>query len=160
MPIAASGLSGPQEASANLRLDSWKEIASYLGKGERTAKRWESERALPVHRLPGGGRGSVYAYTAELDEWLRSAKALAGTELEIGLDGADAGADGSVSATTAPEPALPAAGNERPRIGGPDPPVTVPRTLSERQLPTYKPAGTTSSLAGSPCLLESLRQER
>ena len=126
MPIAPSGLSGPQEASANLRLDSWKEIASYLGKGERTAKRWESERTLPVHRLPGGGRSSVYAYTAELDEWLRSAKALAGTELEIGLDGADAGADGSVSATTAPEPALPAAGNERPRIGGPDPPVTVP----------------------------------
>jgi tetratricopeptide (TPR) repeat protein len=63
-----------QNEASSLRLDSWKEIAAYLGKGERTAKRWESERALPVHRLPGGGRGSVYAYTAELDEWLNSAR--------------------------------------------------------------------------------------
>jgi tetratricopeptide (TPR) repeat protein len=64
----------PQYEASSLRLDSWKEISVYLGKGERTAKRWESERALPVHRLPGGGRGSVYAYTAELDEWLNSAR--------------------------------------------------------------------------------------
>jgi tetratricopeptide (TPR) repeat protein len=54
-----------------IRLDSWKEIALYLGRGERTVKRWEQERALPVHRLPGG-RGSVYAFTVELDNWLRS----------------------------------------------------------------------------------------
>jgi tetratricopeptide (TPR) repeat protein len=53
-------------------LDSWKEIADYLKKGERTAKRWEKERALPVHHVPGGGHGSVYAFTAELDEWLLS----------------------------------------------------------------------------------------
>lgn len=63
-----------QEETSIVRLDSWKEIAAYLGRGERTVKRWESERALPVHRLPGGGRGSVYAFTAELDEWLISAK--------------------------------------------------------------------------------------
>ncbi|MGD0631085.1 MAG: tetratricopeptide repeat protein [Terracidiphilus sp.] len=69
-----SGPSSPQDESSNARLDSWKEIAAYLGRGERTAKRWEIERALPVHRLPGGGRGSVYAFSAELDEWLRSAK--------------------------------------------------------------------------------------
>jgi tetratricopeptide (TPR) repeat protein len=69
-----SGPLSPQDESSNVRLDSWKEIAAYLGRGERTAKRWESERALPVHRLPGGGRGSVCAFTAELDEWLRSAK--------------------------------------------------------------------------------------
>ena len=54
------------------RLDSWKEIADYLGRAERTVKRWESERSLPVHHVPGGGHGSVYAFTAELDEWLRS----------------------------------------------------------------------------------------
>jgi tetratricopeptide (TPR) repeat protein len=56
------------------RLDSWKEIASYLRRGERTVKRWEAERGLPIHRVPGGGRGSVYAYTAELTEWLDSSK--------------------------------------------------------------------------------------
>ncbi len=54
------------------RLDSWKEIADYLNKGERTAKRWESERSLPVHHVPGGGHGSVYAFREELDEWLLS----------------------------------------------------------------------------------------
>jgi tetratricopeptide (TPR) repeat protein len=75
MPFAPSGPSSPQNDAANLRLDSWKEIAVYLGRGERTVKRWESERSLPVHRLPGGGRGSVYAYIAELDAWLISAKA-------------------------------------------------------------------------------------
>jgi len=74
MPIVPSGSSGPQEASS-VRLDSWKEIAAYLGRSERTAKRWENERSLPVHHLPGGGRGSVYALGAELDEWLTSAKA-------------------------------------------------------------------------------------
>jgi len=74
MPFVSSGVSGSQDAVQNLRLDSWKEIAVYLCKGERTVKRWESERSLPVHRLPGGGRGSVYAYTAELDAWLISAK--------------------------------------------------------------------------------------
>lgn len=75
MPIGPSGLSSSQKEASTGRLDSWKEIAAYLGRGERTAKRWESERSLPVHRLPGGGRGSVYAFTAELDEWLISANA-------------------------------------------------------------------------------------
>jgi tetratricopeptide (TPR) repeat protein len=75
MPIVPSGLSSPQKEASTVRLDSWKEIAAYLNRGERTAKRWEAERALPVHRLPGGGRGSVYAFTAELDEWLISANA-------------------------------------------------------------------------------------
>jgi tetratricopeptide (TPR) repeat protein len=43
---------------------------------ERTVKRWDAVRGLPIHRVPGGGRASVYAYTAELDEWLKSTKAL------------------------------------------------------------------------------------
>jgi hypothetical protein len=49
-------------------LSSWKEIAAYLGVGLRTAQLWEQERSLPVHRLPGG-RGRVFARTAELDAW-------------------------------------------------------------------------------------------
>jgi hypothetical protein len=52
-------------------LSSWKEIAAYLGVGLRTAQIWEQERALPVHRLPGG-RGRVIATVAELDAWKRS----------------------------------------------------------------------------------------
>jgi tetratricopeptide (TPR) repeat protein len=65
------------------RLDCWKEIASYLGKGERTVKRWETDRGLPIHRVPGGGRASVYARSVELDEWLRSNEA---KELDVSSD--------------------------------------------------------------------------
>jgi len=32
------------------RLDSWKEIAAYLDRSERTVRRWESSEGLPVHR--------------------------------------------------------------------------------------------------------------
>jgi TolB-like protein len=53
------------------RLDSWKEIAAFFGRAERTVKRWEAERGLPVHRVPGGGRSAVFAYTAELADWLK-----------------------------------------------------------------------------------------
>ena len=63
------------DGSQGTRLDCWKEIAAYLGKVERTVKRWEADRGLPIHRVPGGGRASVYAYTHELDEWLKSTKA-------------------------------------------------------------------------------------
>ncbi|MGA8149722.1 MAG: hypothetical protein WB952_02000 [Terriglobales bacterium] len=51
------------------RLDSWKEIAAFLGRDERTVNRWEKDLGLPVHRLPGA-RGRVYAYTEELTAWL------------------------------------------------------------------------------------------
>ena len=54
------------------RLDSWKEIAEFLRSGERTVRRWEPERGLPVHRMPGNGRGRVFAYTAELSRWLET----------------------------------------------------------------------------------------
>jgi tetratricopeptide (TPR) repeat protein len=59
-----------QEASKR-RLDSWKEIAAFFGRDERTVKRWEKERDLPIHRVPGGVRGGVFAYAAELSQWLK-----------------------------------------------------------------------------------------
>src|ERR1035437_5971437 len=55
----------------NHRLDSWKEIAAFFGRDERTVRRWEKERGLPAHRVPGGGRGGVFAYSDELREWLK-----------------------------------------------------------------------------------------
>ena len=54
------------------RLDSWKEIAAYLNRSERTVRRWETTEELPVHRLQHDKRGSVYAYTRELDAWRAS----------------------------------------------------------------------------------------
>lgn len=52
------------------RLDSWKEIAGYLGRDVRTVIRWEREKHLPVHRVPGGKRRSVFAYPEEIGAWL------------------------------------------------------------------------------------------
>jgi tetratricopeptide (TPR) repeat protein len=51
------------------RLDSWKESAGYLGRTERTARRWERGEGLPVRRLAHAERGSVYAFKSELDAW-------------------------------------------------------------------------------------------
>jgi len=52
------------------RLNSWKEIASFFGRDERTVRRWEKELALPVHRIPGGAKGRVFAFENELRQWL------------------------------------------------------------------------------------------
>jgi Tfp pilus assembly protein PilF len=52
------------------RLNSWKEIAAFLGRTERTAKRWETTQGLPIRRIPSSGRGSVFAYEHELRDWL------------------------------------------------------------------------------------------
>jgi len=59
----------PQSPSSNDRLDSWKEIAAYLNRTERTVIRWE-KRGLPVRRVPGGKKQAVFAYKHELDGWL------------------------------------------------------------------------------------------
>ena len=53
------------------RLDSWKEIAAFFERDERTVRRWEVERGLPIHRVPGTSRGSVFAFASELEAWLR-----------------------------------------------------------------------------------------
>src|SRR5436305_4817678 len=51
------------------RLNSWKQIAAYLQKSERTVRRWHETEALPVHKHQHQQRGSVWAYTGEIDEW-------------------------------------------------------------------------------------------
>jgi Tol biopolymer transport system component len=54
------------------RLDSWKEIASYLNRDVTTVQRWEKREGMPVHRHLHDKMGSVYASRAELDAWSRS----------------------------------------------------------------------------------------
>ena len=51
------------------RLESWKEIATYLNRSVRTVHRWEKEEGLPVHRQLHKELGSVFAYKGELDAW-------------------------------------------------------------------------------------------
>jgi len=58
------------------RLDSWKAIAAYLGRGVRTVQRWEREEGLPVHRLAHEKRGSVYARRNEIDAWWESRRVM------------------------------------------------------------------------------------
>ncbi len=59
------------EVAVSTALTTWKEIAAYLGKGVRTAQRWEHELGLPVRR-PNHRKGFVLAIPEELDAWLRS----------------------------------------------------------------------------------------
>jgi len=71
------------ETSRPKRIDSWKSIAEYLGRSSRTVQRWHRAYDLPAHRL-GGESSSVYAYTDELDSWLRNRDgALRGTLIEL-----------------------------------------------------------------------------
>jgi Tfp pilus assembly protein PilF len=54
------------------RLDSWKDIATYLKRSVRTVRRWEAEEGLPVHRHHHQSSGSVYAFNTEIDAWVLS----------------------------------------------------------------------------------------
>ena len=72
--ISGHYVASQKQLPKNTRLDSWKAIAAYFGKDERTVKRWEKERGLPIRRLPGAARGTVFAYTLELESWLEGSE--------------------------------------------------------------------------------------
>jgi hypothetical protein len=63
------GNGGPSTGSPADRLDSWKEIATYLRRDVSTLHRWEKIEGLPVHRHQHKKGSSVYAYRFELDAW-------------------------------------------------------------------------------------------
>ncbi len=52
-------------------LNSWKEIAVYLGRGVRTVQRWEEELGLPVRRIRDTNRSPVFAFERDLQAWLQ-----------------------------------------------------------------------------------------
>jgi hypothetical protein len=56
----------------NSTLNSWKEIATFLGRGVRTVQRWERELGLPVRRLRRSEHSPVFAFRGELEAWLNS----------------------------------------------------------------------------------------
>ena len=62
------------------RLDSWKEIAAYLKRDVTTVQRWEKREEMPVHRHLHDRIGSVYAFRADLDAWMRSRNLRTGQE--------------------------------------------------------------------------------
>jgi len=51
------------------RLDSWKEIASYLKREVRTVQLWEKKEGLPVHRHYHNQLGTVFAFRSEIEQW-------------------------------------------------------------------------------------------
>ena len=55
-------------------LQSWKEIAAYLERDVRTARRWEQAEGLPIRRHRSGTRSSVYAYPSEIEAWRANRK--------------------------------------------------------------------------------------
>lgn len=97
---------------ADQRLDSWKAIAAYLGRDVTTVQRWERREGLPVHRHVHDKLGSVYAFRAEIDAWLRLRR--------------HAGTDGAESATgTADTPPDESGGGSQPAAAVPLPATPV-----------------------------------
>jgi TolB-like protein/Tfp pilus assembly protein PilF len=66
----SSGTTSADKPPAD-RLDSWKEIATYLNRDVTTVQRWEKREGMPVHRHLHDKIGSVYASRVELDAWAR-----------------------------------------------------------------------------------------
>jgi hypothetical protein len=98
-------------ARLDSRLDSWKEIAGYLGRSEKTARRWEARERLPVHRPLHERAGSVYAYTNELDAWRNQRTATAAenartSDSDTNDEGQKIIVAGSESADEHPRPGL------------------------------------------------------
>jgi hypothetical protein len=52
-------------------LESWKQIAGYLDRSERTVRRWETNEGLPVHRREHEKQDTVFAYKHEIEAWSR-----------------------------------------------------------------------------------------
>ena len=78
-------------------LNSWKEIANYLGRGVRTVQRWERDLGLPVHRPKGKDRSAVLAFPEELVNWLQQTPVRSAT---ISTDSQPAGRKVTVAVTT------------------------------------------------------------
>ena len=73
------------EASArHQRLETWGEIAAYLGREIRTVQRWEKSLGLPVRRLGGftDKQSRVFALRHEIDAWWQEHETL-GTSVEL-----------------------------------------------------------------------------
>jgi tetratricopeptide (TPR) repeat protein len=135
------GSLGPNTAATGrlVRLIGWKAIGQYMGCTARTARRWESSRALPVHRIPGGGRGAVCAAPEELKAWLEAQppKTLAAVDAEDATDAeletAEDIAESSVNGT-----ALSSLGGIAPPMAGPPTPGSADVLTP---LPATAPAG-------------------
>jgi Putative lumazine-binding len=61
----------PERNTPQKTLESWKQIAAYLDRSERTVRRWEASEDLPVHRRGHQKYDTVFAYKHEIEAWAR-----------------------------------------------------------------------------------------
>lgn len=73
---AGTGPSKSANVPGGELLDSWKAIATYLGREVRTVQRWERTEGLPVKRHNHRKLATVFAIKSELDSWRRSRESL------------------------------------------------------------------------------------
>jgi len=62
----------PERNTPQKTLESWKQIAAYLDRSERTVRRWEASEGLPVHRREHERQDTVFAFRHEIEAWSRS----------------------------------------------------------------------------------------
>jgi hypothetical protein len=54
------------------RLNSWKEISTYIGRDVVTCMKWSSKLELPVYRVDkNSSRSRVFAYKSEIEMWFK-----------------------------------------------------------------------------------------
>lgn len=124
----------PLSSGSSRRLVGWKAIGHYLGCTERTARRWEAVRGLPVHRIPGEGRRSVWAHPQELSAWLEALSPEAQESLRTEGDPApEPDPAPQVELGAAQAPAEPA-----PRLVPPEPPLALAVPRPERRWPAWR----------------------
>ena len=61
----------PERNTPQRTLESWKQIAAYLDRSERTVRRWEASEGLPVHRREHERQDTVFAFRHEIEAWSR-----------------------------------------------------------------------------------------
>lgn len=61
----------PERNTPQKTLESWKQIAAYLDRSERTVRRWEATEGLPVHRREHEKQDTVFAFRHEIEAWSR-----------------------------------------------------------------------------------------
>jgi len=76
----------PERNTPQRTLDSWKQIAAFLDRSERTVRRWEAHEGLPVHRRGHQKHDTVFAFRHEIEAWSRRRTKFAGTDASSSLE--------------------------------------------------------------------------
>ncbi len=120
----------------NGRLDTWKQIADFLGREIRTVQRWEKTEGLPIHRHRHSKLDSIYAYESELRAWQQARRRISIAEVLPDEPPASDNLDPLAAPSDFPLPAIP----QSERLAPPSPglPVDPPRILKSRRKTPYQ----------------------